>query len=340
MPTPDESDAARLLAPTTRALGAMHRHQIRREPWPDFDAFDPGAYPRELRRHAAWHWVSRAQAEHGSVHQFSAVTHALCEARAPVELLGALARLITDEVRHVELCGQAALAFFPEGGGDGRLFAWRTPRAPWPDAPEPPGRDVDAETREARELALRGWASRAILTACCLGETLSKPMLDALAVVATDPVARACAEQILKDERFHASFGWEALEVLWPTLDAGEREALQRQLARSLAGFERTTCGGVTIEDVANTAIEIGPSEEPNLGTLTNEQFAMIFFATLEAEIFPKLRALGLDPERAWRERGARAKGDGAKGDGAEDHRPEAAAETRADTAGGADAAE
>ena len=117
-------------------------------------------------------------------------------------------------------------------------------------------------------------------------------------------------------------------------------EQREHQRPQQIERLERTTCGGVTIEDVANTAIEIGPSEEPNLGTLTNEQFAMIFFATLEAEIFPKLRALGLDPERAWRERGARAKGDGAKGDGAEDHRPEAAAETRADTAGGADAAE
>ena len=308
------SDTLRILSSTTSALGAMHRHQVHREPWPDFDAFDPTRYDTELRRRAAWHWLGRAQAEHGSVHQFSALTHALCELRAPVEMLGAVARLITDEVRHVELCATAARTFYPEGGE--RFFAWRTPRAPWPNAPA-----VDTKEITSSEMAVRGWASRAILTACCLGETLSKPMLDALTVVSTDPVARVCAEQILLDERFHASFGWEALGVLINDLDSTEHAALQHELAASFAGFERTTCGGVTVEQLADSEMEIGPSDEPNLGTLSSEQFAMIFFATLEQEIFGRLDALGLDAQRAWQDRLRFAAPKG---------RPDAAAETRA----------
>lgn len=293
-------DAEALLTPTTTKLGSMHRNQVHRAPWPDFDAFDVARYDVELRRHAAWHWIARAQAEHGSVHQFSAVTHALTEARAPVELLGALARLLTDEVRHVELCARAAKAFYPEG--DAAFFRWRTPRAPWPDAPS-----VDADRREESELRLRGWAARAILTACALGETLSEPMLEAIVLVATDPLPRACAEQILKDERFHGRFGFEALAVLVPTLDDTERDALQTQLSRALAGFERTTCGKVRVEDLAGRELEITapePGAPPNLGTLTEEEFAAIFYATLEARIFPALEPLGLDPMRAWAERG------------------------------------
>ena len=144
-------------------------------------------------------------------------------------------------------------------------------------------------------------------------------MLDAVALVSTDPVAILCAEQILKDEQFHASFGWEALEVLWPTLDAQERASAHTRLSRALAGFERTTCGEVRIEDLAGREVVIEASEDPNLGTLTTEQFAAIFYATLEAEIFPKLRALDIDVDRAWAERlGVRSGGAAAEARGAQ----------------------
>jgi len=295
-----EPTSADLLEGTTKSLGAMHRHQVHREPWPDFDAFDASAYPEPLRRRAAWHWMARARAEHGSVLQFSAVNHALTRARAPVEMLGALARLITDEVRHVELCARTAETFYPEARTDEApvdFFAWKMPRAPWPDAP-----------RGGQREPLFAWASRAILTACCLGETLSKPMLEAVATVATDPLPRVAAEQILRDEQFHARFGWEALAVLVPRLSEESRGTLQEQLAKSFAGFERTTCGKVRIEDLAESAMAIVPgeeAEEPNLGTLTERQFAMIFYATLEHEIFGALKELGLDPEAAWVRRAA-----------------------------------
>ena len=150
------ADARRIVAATTKKLASMHKNQVHRDPWPDFEAFDVARYPVTLRRAAAWQWISRAQAEHGSVHQFSAVTHALTEARAPMELLGALARLITDEVRHVEVCARIALTMYPEGNDT--FFQWRTPRAPWADAPR-----IDPNDREASELRLRGWATRAIL---------------------------------------------------------------------------------------------------------------------------------------------------------------------------------
>ena len=287
-------EARDLLRASTSALGAMHRHQVHRDPWPDFDAFRTADFPPDLRREAAWQWTGRAQAEHGSVHQFSAVARALSELCAPIELLGAIARLITDEVRHVELCARAALAFHPDG--DAKFYRWRRPRAPWPDAPVLP------PDGKGTEMQLRGWAARAIVTACCLGETLSKPMLDAVAVVSTDALPRDCANQILLDERFHASFGWEAARVLVADLDDAELATLQTQLAKSFAGFERTTCGGVTVEDLAEREIVIEPGD-PNLGTLSYEQFAVIFFSTLEHEIFPKLRELGLDPDAAWVER-------------------------------------
>ena len=284
----------RMLAVASERLANMHRVQVHRDPWPEFATFDRSRYAAPMRRAAAIQWAGRARAEHGSIHQFTQLAHALANARVPLHLHGALARLVTDEVRHAELCAEMALACWPEGRDDGpAVFAWPPPRAPWPDAPA-----------ASEEIALLGWAAEAIAVACCLGETMSRPMLEAIAVVATDPLAEACARQILRDEHLHATFGWEALAWLWPQLDEPRRAALHRRVAKAFAGFEATTACGIPLADVAGQELEIERGA-PNLGTLTDLQYAMIFYATLEQEIVPKLAAIGLDATRAWAERGA-----------------------------------
>lgn len=272
------------------SLEAVHRAQVHRDPWPEFEAFDPERYPRQLRVEAARQWAARARAEHGSVHQFSQLTHVLCEARAPMHLLGALARLITDEVRHVELCAELARAYDPE-----RTHHLPAPATPWPAPP----------TGEEAAQARLGWAARAIMIASCLGETISRPILDALAVVATCPLAEAVCRQILRDEHLHATFGWEALPILLAQLDAPERAALDQALCRAFAGFERTTTQGVALEEVVDRELVIGPGDPgcPNLGTLRPVEYATIFYATLEGEVFPRLEQIGLDARRAWRAR-------------------------------------
>jgi hypothetical protein len=286
----------RMLAPSTTRLGRIHRAQVHRDPWPEFERFDPTPWPIEQRRAAAVQWAGRARAEYGSIQQFSGVAHVLTTACIELELLGSLARLITDEVRHAELCAAMALAVWPEGRElEPNVFAWPRPREPWRAAPAFVADDPHAEPQLA-------WVARALLTACCLGETLSRPMLDALVVVTTDPIAEAVSQQIRRDEHLHATFGWDALAHLLPKLSAPSRTELQRQLAADFAGFERSVCRGIGIADMAGRELVIERGE-PNLGVLTDEQYAMIYFATLEAEIFPQLRELGLDPERAWVER-------------------------------------
>tara|TARA_R110002072_G_scaffold151077_1_gene300197 strand:+ start:596 stop:1003 length:408 start_codon:yes stop_codon:yes gene_type:complete len=129
-------------------------------------------------------------------------------------------------------------------------------------------------------------------------------MLDAIALVATDPVAESCARQILRDEHLHATFGWEALGFLVPQLSPTGFERLQETLRTALAGFESSTACGVTVAELAGTELEIARDPRtPNLGVLTPQQYAAIFYSTLEQEVFPKLVALGLDPVQAWTER-------------------------------------
>jgi len=274
------------------SLDAMHRGQIRRDPWPDFASFDRERYPAELRRTGAVQWAARARAEYGSVHQFTQVSHALTTARVALPLLGSLARLITDEVRHAEICAAMALACDPEASA--RTLRFPPPRTPWPAPP----------SGHAREPLLT-WAARAILVACCLGETLSRPMLEAIATRATDPIAEGVARQILRDEHLHATFGWEALARLLPQLGPGARPKLEHTLTWAFGSFERSTACGIRVEELAGREIEIVPGDpsDPNLGTLTDEHYAAIFFATIEQEILPKLAELELDGETAWAQR-------------------------------------
>ena len=286
-----------MLAPAGERLGGAHRHQVHRDPWPAFESFDPTAWTLEQRRTAAIQWAGRARNEHGSVQQFGQLTEVMASACVEIELLGVLARMITDEVRHAELCARMAVALWPEGlASETQVYAWPQPRPPWPDGPSPRER-LEPEPRLA-------WAARAILTACCLGETLSKPMLDALVIVTTEPIAEGVSRQILRDEHLHATFGFEALALIWPRLSDGSRDRLQAQLASDFAGFEKSVCGSITIADVAGSEVTIERGE-PNLGVLTGHQYAMIFYSCLETEIFPRLREQGLDPERAWATRGA-----------------------------------
>ena len=281
-----------MLAPAGERLGGAHRKQVHRDPWPDFDSFDPAPWPEKQRRAAALQWAGRARNEHGSVQQFAQLTQVLSSACVELELLGVLARMITDEVRHAELCARMAMTLWPEGvEKEPRVFRWPQPRPPWPDPISPRER--------AGESGRLGWAASAILTACCLGESLSKPMLDALVVVSTEPVAEAVSRQILRDEHLHAAFGFEALGLFWGRLDEATRASLQVQLGEDLRSFERSVCGSLRVGDLAGQEIVIERGE-PNLGVLDERQYAMIFYACLEGDVFPRLREVGLDPMGAW----------------------------------------
>ncbi|MEM9461221.1 MAG: hypothetical protein AAGF11_44065 [Myxococcota bacterium] len=289
----------RMLGAVTQRVGRAHRKQIHREPWPDFPGFDPEPWPLAQRRVAAIQWAGRARNEYGSIQQFGQLVQVLTCARVELELLGCLARMITDEVRHAELCARVALALWPEGAAvEPEVLRWPQPRPPWRDPPSPQLRG-ESEPRVA-------WAASAILTACCLGETLSRPVLDALVVVTTEPCVEAVCRQILRDEHLHATFGFEALAALLPRLDEAARAALQRQLAVDFASFERSVCAEITIAEVAASSIVIERGA-PNLGVLSTRQYAMIFYSCMETEIFPRLRELGLDPDAAWAARSPQA---------------------------------
>jgi hypothetical protein len=113
-------------------------------------------------------------------------------------------------------------------------------------------------------------------------------------------MTRAALTSILGDEVRHARLGWAALGALWPALDEGERRALAREAAAGLGGLERT---------VALPALRRLDSGEPfdpahaALGVLAPEARVDAFYHAVERLVIPRLCALGLDGEAAWRDR-------------------------------------
>lgn len=184
-----------------------------------------------------------------------------------------------------------AMVCFAEGRAEEpALFRWPEPTTGWD--PEP---DDEAQRRV--------WMAHATLEACCFGETLSVPMLKAISTVATEPSARAAADQILRDEHLHAKFGWETLAYLLEGMSDDGRAALQAGLPPLFRGFERSCCQHVTLEEVAQAptvTVRPGRDDEPNLGTLTPHEYAVIFYATVESELMPGLIRLGFDAAAAW----------------------------------------
>lgn len=271
------------LSTPTEVLERFHRTLMDRRraevPWHDFDA---GRYAPQRVDEARRQWLSRARAEYASTAQFAQLLHRLTQVGAPVAIIGAATRLVRDECRHAEYCARMTQLLGHRAEirvGARKLSLFEREPDPW--------------------LAIY----RTVLTVCCFGEAISVPVLRALHVVATDPLPRTLCEIIAADEEFHARFGWETLAWLTPRLDAAQRDAVASRLPLLFGHFE-AVCGGnpQMLTELAGQALDIEP-EPPNLGTLTQREYAAIFYHALTDAILPRLSALGFEAEAAWQRR-------------------------------------
>lgn len=270
------------LEATTEIIRRFHNKLMHRRPI-GWESLNPADYDEQTVEQARREWASRAVAEYYSTSQFSQLTHRLCRLGAPVELIGASTRLAVDECRHAELCARVADRL----GG-------RT------------GYDVGQDSLSMFDDAEDEWlaAYRSILELCCFGETISVPVLQAMHVISNNPVIEKICAIIAADEGYHMNFGWEALQWMTPNLDAQQRCQVRQSLPLVIAGFERVCSGGPeVIEQLAGQDLVIEEDEQPNLGSLTREQYAGIFYHCIEEDIFPRLENLGFDTAAIWRER-------------------------------------
>ena len=261
-------------------LGLTREHELVAAPrksaidWAGFDAsqFAP-AHLEKARRL----WQHRAFTEFHSLTHFTQLASQLQVLGAPLDWSGAMARMVTDEVRHVELCLRMVEAL----GGEANLKLADT-------------HGVHLTVRGP----LRAHVRRVVLEAFCVGETLSGRMFKRCLAACTVPLAREVVTAILVDETFHAELGWELAALL--AREDDDARAERDALARALPGiFEEFARQCLVTRGPEWTRAQPEFDEGPGLGGLADAGFARAFFDGMEADVVPGLEAIGFPEARA-----------------------------------------
>jgi hypothetical protein len=252
----------------------------------DFESFRKEDYaPLDLDR-AAVAWETRAMQEFHSLALFTQISSQLHLLGAPLDWCGSFARMIEDEVRHTDLCLRMC-------GALGR-----------PSSPQ----IIEADLHLASDRSLRAHVRDVVVSAFCIGETVSGVMFKRALRAATVPLARDVVAAILVDETFHGELGWELIALLMRGIVDEERAQLVARLPHLFAHYAKL-CGagaavpgqGVRSPSSAKAAPQADPA--PNFGTLTDAGYASAFFDAMEEDIVPGLCAVGLpEAERAHAE--------------------------------------
>lgn len=184
-------------------------------PWHTFEsrADDPDN-PHLLEARAVW--TNGVFTEYASAAAFSALTIALLECQAPVDLCAAAAEFAVDEIVHVTLVSRLVMTL----GGATPYLADLARIAPSSSLLPP--------RMHAAELAIK---------ISCVGEALSLPALTASHRGASHPLARAVLDRLRHDEGPHAAIGHWFLAWVDPWLTPGDREYLGNVASEAIAVY-------------------------------------------------------------------------------------------------------
>jgi hypothetical protein len=220
--------------------------------------------PDDLAETARASWTDGAFSEYASAAAFSALTTALLEAGAPIDLTAMAADFVVDEMVHVELNARVAA----ELGGAAPYLVDLQKVAP---LTEPGLPAID----RAAELALR---------ISCIGEALSVPVLAGSTRAADHPLTRAVLARIVRDERPHARLGWLVLDWCGARVD---RARLGRVAARAIAAYAPLWDGPVCAD---------APLEHRRLaGWMTEDELRAALTTAVRDGVIAPLATRGID---------------------------------------------
>lgn len=271
--TSSESDDRLALTEEHEAIARPRKGEIR------WDAFDRAAHAGHVLDAAADLWRTRAVQEMHSLALFTELASKLHLFGAPLDWSGAFARMIADEVRHTDLCLKMCDAL-------GR------PAAP----------DIEPDALHLLHArAPRAHVRQTIVSAFCIGETISGRMFKRAHKAADVPLARDVVQAILIDETFHGELGWELGALLMrpdgPSFDE-ERAQLASQLPRLFRHYATLCCASPGPGDRERSLREPEVDDGPNFGTLSRAGYARAFYEGMEEDVVPGLVAIGF-PEAA-----------------------------------------
>lgn len=269
----------------TTKLKAVHRKRVLRdgkaEPPPPFDA---ARYSPEVLVKARAGWQGLLDSEFESVVIAGWMTSALARMAAPLDILGAFGRIVEDEVRHVDICSEVIWAL----GGTPTIPA--TPPPPYPGWDSDPAAEAEAIT--------------GLMSFFCIGELLSDKLLRQAELQSAEPLAQWALNEILRDEAFHGPWGFETARLYVPTWDAARKKTLVARLLEEAARLERRLGGPLT----APPAVEKEPSRQvlalAALGLPDAPTLLAVFYETIEAQLLPRMRDIGIELPLAVRQAG------------------------------------
>ncbi len=164
-------------------------------------SFDPSRYAPELLARVADGWRRMADDERRSVERAAHLAADLAALQAPPVLLSAAARVIADEVRHLDVCTTVADTIEPRASLRGRTLTPRrldlVPRAP------------------AGEVGV----ARTLLTDYAIAKPSSAAALADARAACREPLVAWAYAELLRDEARHATFGANAAAWIvrrWP----------------------------------------------------------------------------------------------------------------------------
>lgn len=231
----------------------------------------PALSDRE-RRIAIATWSGRMVNEHLSAQVWASLLPQLMRAAAPPAFLIEAADAAKDELRHAEACAGVVHAL----GGK-------------PVAILPPIVDVPRhEEVGPLEAVLRN-----VISVGCLSETIAVSIIRAEQAELEGTPLGGVLRDILADEVRHARFGWGALGVLAPRLDADARarmddylvDALLHQIEHEIPLLPKLSVPG------GNLALA---------GVCDGGAAQALFVDTIETVILPALESAGFAARKAW----------------------------------------
>lgn len=245
---------------------------LRREARSASPVLPAAALDPSLIEHARATWRGRMVNEHGSARVFRALAAQLREAGLDgAERCDGFAE---EERTHGVLCGAVLEAL----GGEARFE----------EAPCHYPLHRDATPREA--------VVRNVLSIGCLSETVAVALVGAERLAMPEGELRELLTSILADEVGHARFGWGLVSQHVPSMDAGAKARLGAYLRVALGHLEQ--------HELAHLPLSACPPPEgAALGLCSGGEARQLFFDTVEGVIVPRLTALGLPAEEAWRRR-------------------------------------
>jgi hypothetical protein len=206
-------------------------------------------------------WTRTAFSEYASAAAFAQVSAALLAAGAPIDLVAAAGDFIVDEIVHTEAAARVAAALGGAVALDVDLT--RLVRPPTPAAAGDP----------------MLWAAELVVRTCCVGESLTMPMLKIARDVAGSALIEAALGAIIGDEASHAQLGWWFLDWAEPRLDDAARAHLGEVASAALAAFAPILGGGCS---------------DSGLGALACDRYDAGFAAALARAVLDPLAARGI----------------------------------------------